>query len=88
MPPRSERDWPAILQDAPYKALAAELARRNADRRVTKTGGRNGGRPAVLVECPKCGEAVTKTQLRRGHKCTLDGLVSKITPQNRHGESR
>lgn len=70
MPQRSERDWPVLLQAAPYEELAAELARRNAARRITKTGGRNGGRPAVLVDCPQCGEPITKTQLRRGHGCS------------------
>lgn len=65
----NREDWPHILGNAPYEELAAELARRNAARRITKSGGRNGGRPPTLLSCPKCGQSITKTQLRRGHGC-------------------
>lgn len=56
------------MQDIPDSWLIAEWNRRRQAKRVTRSGGRNGGRPKVLRPCPKCGLALPAVEMRR-HKC-------------------
>lgn len=51
------------------KAVQSLCARYRSAQRTTVT--RAGGRPPQFVPCPRCGERVTKMQVRRGHgECT------------------
>ncbi len=59
---------PPDLSRVSDAALRAEWARRNASKRITKSGGRNGGRPPVLRTCAKCGH-VAGTAAMRAHRC-------------------
>lgn len=48
-------------------AIASLCALRSVSKRVA--AGKNGGRPPIMVKCPKCGKEETSTDLRLNHVC-------------------
>jgi hypothetical protein len=59
---------PASIPDS---VILAERARRNSAKRITPSGGRNGGRPVKLALCPRgCGFQSGVVEMRK-HKCEV-----------------
>lgn len=58
------REIAAIISPVEFRKLRAMW---QAAQRVTKSGGRNGGRPPVPTACPKCGERCASARGARGH---------------------
>jgi hypothetical protein len=62
------------LTSVPYKHLAAEVGRRNNDKRRVH----GGGRPKVLRPCPKCGVQFGARELA-SHHCPVKRKAKKKT---------
>lgn len=58
---------PPDLSALPDAEIQSEWARRCQARRVTKSGGRNGGRPPMPTACPRCGVVCGGVKLAREH---------------------
>jgi hypothetical protein len=65
--PRLSRE---IILRALKQATSEELGRELATRHKTGGARLGTGPKPQYVECPRCGEQVTKTQAVRGHGCT------------------
>jgi hypothetical protein len=58
------------IESIPDEVLYPEIGRRNAARRKSAGGFREGaGRKPEMVRCPRCGASVSKTEALRGHGC-------------------